>query len=138
VDMDRLREIVQLLKDEGLTEITIAEGDARITVRRAPVGPARSVEPVSGEVAPTAAVPAGTLPITAPLVGTFYRRSTPESPPLAEVGQIVHPGDTVCIIEAMKVMNEIKAEASGRVRSVQVEDGAPVEYGQVLFVLDPL
>ena len=138
MDMDRLREIVQLLKDEGLTEITIAEGDARITVRRAPVGPARSVEPVWGGVAPAAAVPAGTLPITAPLVGTFYRRAAPESPPLAEVGQIVHPGDTVCIIEAMKVMNEIKAEASGRVRSVQVEDGAPVEYGQVLFVLDPL
>jgi len=138
VDMDRLREIVQLLKDEGLTEITIAEGDARITVRRAPAGPALPVEPVSAGVAPAAAVPAGTLPITAPLVGTFYRRATPESPPLAEVGQIVHPGDTVCIIEAMKVMNEIKAEASGRVRSVQVEDGAPVEYGQVLFVLDPL
>jgi acetyl-CoA carboxylase biotin carboxyl carrier protein len=138
VDMDRLREIVQLLKDEGLTEITIAEGDARITVRRAPAGPARPVEPVSARVAPAAAVPAGTLPITAPLVGTFYRRATPESPPLAEVGQIVHPGDTVCIIEAMKVMNEIKAETSGRVRSVQVEDGAPVEYGQVLFVLDPL
>ena len=138
MDMDRLREIVQLLKDEGLTEITIAEGDARITVRRAPVGSARSVEPASGGVAPAAVVPAGTLPITAPLVGTFYRRATPESPPLAEVGQIVHPGDTVCIIEAMKVMNEIKAEASGRVRSVQVEDGAPVEYGQVLFVLDPL
>ena len=138
MDMDRLREIVQLLKDEGLTEITIAEGDARITVRRAPAGPARSVEPVSAGIAPAVAVPAGTLPITAPLVGTFYRRATPESPPLAEVGQIVHPGDTVCIIEAMKVMNEIKAEASGRVRSVQVEDGAPVEYGQVLFVLDPL
>ena len=138
MDMDRLREIVQLLKDEGLTEITIAEGDARITVRRAPAGPALPVEPVSAGVAPAAAVPAGTLPITAPLVGTFYRRATPESPPLAEVGQIVHPGDTVCIIEAMKVMNEIKAEASGRVRSVQVEDGAPVEYGQVLFVLDPL
>jgi acetyl-CoA carboxylase biotin carboxyl carrier protein len=138
VDMDRLREIVQLLKDEGLTEITIAEGDARITVRRAAEGQARSIEPVSAGVAPTAAVPAGTLPITAPLVGTFYSRATPESPPLAEVGQIVHPGDTVCIIEAMKVMNEIKAEASGRVRSVQVEDGAPVEYGQVLFVLDPL
>ena len=138
MDMDRLREIVQLLKDEGLTEITIAEGDARITVRRAPVGPARSAEPLSTGIAPAAAVPAGTVPITAPLVGTFYRRATPESPPLAEVGQIVHPGDTVCIIEAMKVMNEIKAEASGRVRSVQVEDGAPVEYGQVLFVLDPL
>ncbi|MCX6094742.1 MAG: biotin/lipoyl-binding protein [Candidatus Bipolaricaulota bacterium] len=135
--MDRLREIVRLLKDEDLTEITIAEGDTELTVRRAPE---RGALPTT--IAPTAAavpgVPSGTVAVTAPLVGTFYRRATPESPPLAEIGQIVHSGDTVCIIEAMKVMNEIKAEVSGRVRSVLAEDGAAVEYGQVLFVLDPL
>ncbi len=140
MDMDRLREIVRLLKDEGLTEITIAEGDTRLTVRRAPERGALPAEiaPATPPLADVPGVPSGTVPITAPLVGTFYRRATPESPPLAEVGQIVHSGDTVCIIEAMKVMNEIKAEASGRVRSVQAEDGAAVEYGQVLFVLDPL
>ncbi|MEN6370367.1 MAG: biotin/lipoyl-containing protein [Thermotogota bacterium] len=138
--MDRLREIVRLLKDEDLTEITIAEGDTQLTVRRAPErgAPAPEIEPAAPAPAAASGIPSGTVPITAPLVGTFYRRATPESPPLAEVGQIVHSGDTVCIIEAMKVMNEIKAEVSGRVRSVQAEDGAPVEYGQVLFVLDPL
>ncbi|MGD9676444.1 MAG: acetyl-CoA carboxylase biotin carboxyl carrier protein subunit [Candidatus Bipolaricaulia bacterium] len=137
--MDRLREIVELLKAEGLTEITISEGDERITVRRAPERGVRLAEPpLAAAPGAVLAGPTGTVPITAPLVGTFYRRATPESPPLVEVGQIVHPGDTVCIIEAMKVMNEIKAETLGRVRSVQVEDGAPVEYGQVLFVLDPL
>lgn len=139
MDMDRLREIVELLKAEGLTEITISEGDERITVRRAPERDARFAEPPLAAAPGTVlAGPSGTVPITAPLVGTFYRRATPESPPLVEVGQIVHPGDTVCIIEAMKVMNEIKAETPGRVRSVQAEDGEPVEYGQVLFVLDPL
>jgi len=140
VDMDRLREIVRLLKDEDLTEITIAEGDSQLTVRRASERGALPTAAASTAAAPAAVpgVPSGTVAVTAPLVGTFYRRATPESPPLAEVGQIVHSGDTVCIIEAMKVMNEIKAEVSGRVRSVQAEDGAPVEYGQVLFVLDPL
>lgn len=140
MDMDRLREIVRLLKDEDLTEITVAEGDTHLTVRRAPERGALPTAAASTADAPAAVpgVPSGTVAVTAPLVGTFYRRATPESPPLAEVGQIVHSGDTVCIIEAMKVMNEIKAEVSGRVRSVQAEDGAPVEYGQVLFVLDPL
>jgi len=139
VDMDRLREVVELLKAEGLTEITISEGDKRITVRRAPEPKVCLAEPpLAAAPGAVLAGPSGTVPITAPLVGTFYRRATPESPPLVEVGQIVHPGDTVCIIEAMKVMNEIKAETLGRVRSVQAEDGAPVEYGQVLFVLDPL
>ncbi|MDD5263850.1 MAG: biotin/lipoyl-binding protein [Candidatus Bipolaricaulis sp.] len=136
--MDRLREIVKLLKDEDLTEITIAEGDTHLTVRRAPERGAFPTAPTAATPAAVPGIPSGTVAVTAPLVGTFYRRSTPESPPLAEVGQVVHSGDTVCIIEAMKVMNEIKAEVSGRVRSVQAEDGAPVEYGQVLFVLDPL
>jgi acetyl-CoA carboxylase biotin carboxyl carrier protein len=76
--------------------------------------------------------------LTAPLVGTFYRRPTPEDAPFVELGQVVNPGDTVCLIEAMKVMNEIKAETAGRLRVVMAEEGAPVEYGQVLFVFDPL
>jgi acetyl-CoA carboxylase biotin carboxyl carrier protein len=78
------------------------------------------------------------LVLTAPLVGTFYRRPTPEDAPFVELGQVVNPGDTVCLIEAMKVMNEIKAETAGRLRVVMAEEGAPVEYGQVLFVFDPL
>ena len=140
MDMDRLREIVRLLKDEDLTEITVVEGETQVTVRRTPerTAPSLPSTPVATAQPAGTSLPGGAVPITAPLVGTFYRRATPESPPLAEVGQIVHSDDTVCIIEAMKVMNEIKAGVAGRVRSVQAEDGAPVEYGQVLFVLDPL
>jgi len=140
LDMDRLREIVRLLKDENLSEITIAEGESRVTVRQHLAREARPIEPAASSQEPdrTPAAPAGTISITAPLVGTFYRRATPEADPFVDPGQIVHPGDTVCIIEAMKVMNEIKAEVAGRVRSVLAEDGAAVEYGQMLFVLDPV
>ena len=138
MDMDRLREVVELLKAEGLTEITISEGDKRITVRRAPEPKVCLAEPpLAAAPGAVLAGPSGTVPITAPLVGTFYRRATPESPPLVEVGQIVHPGDTVCIIEAMKVMNEIKAECSGTVMEVCVRNAQPVEYGQVLFRVKP-
>jgi acetyl-CoA carboxylase biotin carboxyl carrier protein len=138
VEIERLREIVRLLKEEDLTEITVAEGDARITVRRSPIHEAESTAPGGTGPAATPEVPAGTVPITAPLVGTFYRRATPDADPFVEPGDTVRPGDVVCVIEAMKVMNEIKAETAGRVRGVLADDGAPVEYGQVLFVLDPL
>ncbi|MCS6926516.1 MAG: acetyl-CoA carboxylase biotin carboxyl carrier protein, partial [Candidatus Binatia bacterium] len=78
------------------------------------------------------------LTITAPMVGTFYRASSPEAPPYVEVGSVVEKGDVVCIIEAMKMMNEIQAEVRGRVVKILVENGKPVEYGQPLFVLEPL
>jgi biotin carboxyl carrier protein len=140
VEIERLREIVKLLKGEDLTEITIEEGDARITVRRSGVREVRVVDsaPASASAAAKPEISSGTISITAPLVGTFYRRATPDADPLIEPGDTVNPGDVVCIIEAMKVMNEIKAEAAGRVRSVLADDGAPVEYGQILFILDPL
>jgi acetyl-CoA carboxylase biotin carboxyl carrier protein len=141
LEIERLREIVKLLKDEDLTEITVAEGDARITVRRdAPREVPVASQLASVEAAPVAVseIPSGTASITAPLVGTFYRRATPDADPFVEPGDIVQPGDVVCVIEAMKVMNEIKAETAGRIRSVLADDGAPVEYGQILFVLDPL
>jgi acetyl-CoA carboxylase biotin carboxyl carrier protein len=141
VNIEELREIVRLLKQEELSEITVSDGESTITVRQA-----------TGHAAPSAAAPAAQAPasrvsapavpdgiqLTAPLVGTFYRRPTPEDAPFVEAGQSVKPGDTVGVIEAMKVMNEIKAEKPGRLRAVMAEDGAPVEYGQVLFVFDPL
>ena len=144
--MEQLHEIVKLLKDQELTEITICEGEQRITVRQGgPVG----VAPVAQAVVPAQAAPAteapvapaaeeGTVTLKAPLVGTFYRRPTPDDDPFVAVGAVVQPGDTVCIIEAMKVMNEIKAEAHGRLLRVLVEDGAPVEYGQDLAVFESL
>jgi len=139
LNIEHLREIVRLLKDEGLSEITVQDGDSSITVRQmlggvAVSAPAAVQAPEGGA---KAAAPSG-LAIEAPLVGTFYRRPTPEDAPFVELGQTVRPGDTVGLIEAMKVMNEIKAEKAGRIRAVLAEDGAPVEYGQALFVLDPL
>ena len=134
MNIETLREIVRLLKDENLSEITISDEGSTFTVRQA-VG--RGVGSGAGsQQAPEAAHDGLTL--TAPLVGTFYRRPTPEDAPFVEPGQVVSPGDTVCLIEAMKVMNEIKAEFVGRLRVVMAEEGAPVEYGQVLFVFDPL
>jgi acetyl-CoA carboxylase biotin carboxyl carrier protein len=140
VNIETLREIVRLLKDENLSEITVSDGESTFTVRQAvgrvAVTGADSPQTPAAGPAPEA-LPDG-LAVTAPLVGTFYRRPTPEDAAFVEPGQAVSPGDTVCLIEAMKVMNEIKAEFAGRLRVVMAEEGAPVEYGQVLFVFDPL
>ena len=141
MNIEVLRQIVRLLKDENLSEITVSDGESSVTVRQAVGRPAPVVSPAPAEpghaAPPVPAAPDG-LTLTAPLVGTFYRRPTPENAPFVEPGQVVNPGDTVCLIEAMKVMNEIKAEKAGRLRAVMAEEGAPVEYGQVLFVFDPL
>jgi acetyl-CoA carboxylase biotin carboxyl carrier protein len=139
LNIEVVRQIVRILKDENLSEITVTEGESSITVRQAMGHPA-PIAPSPIEAAPAgrpAAAPEG-LTLTAPLVGTFYRRPTPEEAPFVEPGQVVNPGDTVCLIEAMKVMNEIKADFAGRLRAVMAEEGAPVEYGQVLFVFDPV
>ncbi len=148
MNIEELRAIVRLLKDEGLSEITVTEGDTTITVRQvlepAAAPAVASVPVIAAPAAPAPVAPAPTPPepdgfvITAPLVGTFYRRPTPDDAPFVEPGSVVNPGDTVGLIEAMKVMNEIKAEKAGRLRAVMVEEGVPVEYGQVLFVLDTL
>ena len=139
MEIEQLREIVKLLKDQRLTEITVCEGEQRITVRQAGPGSTATIaQRETGEPAAAAERDEGTLAMTAPLVGTFYRRPTPEDEPFVAVGGIVEPGDTVCIIEAMKVMNEIKAQAHGRLLRVLPEDGAPVEYGQELAIFERL
>jgi biotin carboxyl carrier protein len=137
VDIERLQRIIKLLKDEGLSEITISEGETRITVRRdaAPVEAARPVPPApaNGE---SPVGDDGRFTLTAPLVGTFYRRPSPEDEPFVRPGDLVEPGTTVGIIEAMKVMNEIKAEQPGRLVRAMVDDGDPVEYSQILFIFE--
>jgi len=143
VELDQLQQIIRLLKAEGLSEITVCEGDQRITVKqdfssaavRSPsppvlVGPDRPAEGAEDSE--------DVLTLTAPLVGTFYRRPTPDAEPFVTPGDIVSLGDTLCFIEAMKVMNEIKAEEAGRVLRVLADDGEAVEYGQPLFVFDRL
>jgi len=134
VELGELKEIIKLLKAEGLSEITLWEGEQRITVRQ------EGVVATQGET-PTPASglrnqDTGTITVSAPLVGTFYRRSSPDAEPFVADGAQVDPGDTLCIIEAMKVMNEIKAERAGRLRQTLVEDGEAVQYGQPLFLFE--
>jgi len=143
MDMQELKDIIRLLKEEGLAEITVSDGDQRVTVKCLPLGSsvqqvqqASSIETPAQPVVPD--LPEREFQVTAPLVGTFYCRPTPDDKPFVTTGDLVQAGDTVCIIEAMKVMNEIKAEASGRVRQALLEDGAVVEFGQPLFLFEQL
>lgn len=141
MELEQLRDIIQLLKEEGLTEITICDGDQRVTVRREGHGSVVVSPPpaAAGEAPSTASeLPENVFELSAPLVGTFYRRPTPDDPPFISVGDIVQPGDTVCIVEAMKVMNEIHAEEPGRVRQVLLDEGALVEFGQALITFERL
>jgi oxaloacetate decarboxylase alpha subunit len=141
---ERIREVVEIVQESGMGEVTIEENGMRISVRSTPDLPAG----MSGGEAPLAlvepaepaAVPAnGTLTrIESPMVGTFYRAPQPEAPPFVEVGDVVSPGQTLCILEAMKLMNEVKAELEGVVRAVHVENAQPVEFGQLLFELEQL
>ena len=135
MELDELREIIKLLKEEGLSEITLWEGERRVTVRQEGPGVASGEAPVVIDTMRNKA--AGATAVSAPLVGTFYRRPSPDAEPFVEEGAQVEPGDTLCIIEAMKVMNEIKAESAGRLRQALVEDGEAVEYGQPLFLFEP-
>ena len=134
VDMQELKDIIRLLKEEGLTEITVSDGDQRVTVKRVLQTPSidATAQPIASDL------PEREFHLTAPLVGTFYRRPSPDDEPFVSTGDIVQAGDTVCIIEAMKVMNEIKAETPGCVRQALLDDGAVVEFGQPLFVFERL
>ena len=136
--MEELRQIVRLLKEEDLTEITVWNGDNRITVRRDGVLFHRNAKGAEEKIIADEGDGSDDNVITAPLLGTFYSRPNPEEDPFVEEGDLISPGDTLCIIDAMKVMNEIKAEVSARIAKVLVNDGDPVEYGQPLFLLEAI
>jgi len=138
--MQELKDIIRLLKAEGLTEITVSDGDQRVTVKRAlQATPVSQTLPIETPTQPLASdLPEREFQLMAPLVGTFYHRPSPDDEPFVSTGDIVQAGDTVCIIEAMKVMNEIKAEVPGRVKQALLDDGAIVEFGQPLFVFERL
>ena len=153
VNLDELRELIALMRDNGLAELELEREDFRVRLRREStnahepnVGPDRPAIPVPiiDPVlrAPEAAAPADAKKsetaedlhiISSPIVGTFYRSSSPTADPFVKIGSSVEPDSVVCIIEAMKLMNEIQAEAAGEVVKVYVENGQPVEYGQPLF-----
>lgn len=140
VDWDLVKKLIQVLKEEDITGLAVEEGGVKYEVRRERVTsnqkPVTSVEPtvmVSGEKKEIEEE--GLVTITSPMVGTFYRAPSPESPPFVEVGDEVEPGKVVCIIEAMKLFNEIEAEVKGKVVKILVENGQPVEYGQKLMLI---
>jgi oxaloacetate decarboxylase (Na+ extruding) subunit alpha len=143
---ERIREIVRIVQESGVGEVTIEDDDLRVTVRRtedrAPElpqapdeAPLALEEPEPPPVEPAAD---GLVRVEAPMVGTFYRAAQPGAPPFVEEGDPVAPGQTLCILEAMKLMNEVKADVEGIVRTILVENAQPVEYGQLLFELEPL
>ena len=161
MDIRKVRKLIDLLESSGVDEIEIHEGEESVRVSRhrappaAPVhhyhaAPAGGVPPApapasAGGPAPGADAPPDTgadsqLPpgyvVTSPMVGTFYQASSPGSKPFVSVGQRVAPGDTLCIIEAMKILNQIESEVAGEVKAIIAENGHPVEYGEPLFVID--
>ncbi|MCD6128572.1 acetyl-CoA carboxylase biotin carboxyl carrier protein [Candidatus Bipolaricaulota bacterium] len=132
MDLEELRKLCALLREEGLTELTVEEEGRRITIRRAPVpGVPPPSQGEAGEAEGEVEL------VRSPVVGTFWRRPAPGEDPFVEVGDRVQPGQVLCIVEAMKVMNEVRADRAGLIEEVLVEDGQPVEYGQPLFRLRP-
>ena len=151
MDLINVEKLIALMTQYDLSELKVAEKDWEFSARRgdkvqapivvaAPLSPAASgVLPAAAPVAaPTASAPraANLKEITAPIVGTFYRAAAPDQPPFKEVGDSVSADDVVCIVEAMKVMNEIKAGVSGKLRRILVDNASPVEYGQALFLVE--
>ena len=150
MDLRKLKKLIDLVQESGIAELEITEGEEKVkivkggvvSVSAPPVMAMPSVAAPAGAPTP-AAVPTGETRdagqeghvVKAPMVGTFYRSPSPDAKVFVEVGQAVKEGDTICIIEAMKLMNEIEADASGVVKAILVENGQPVEYGQPLFIL---
>jgi acetyl-CoA carboxylase biotin carboxyl carrier protein len=144
VDLRKLKTLIDLVQQSGISELEITEGEERVRISRgvptvALAGaPAQAVTPAPAAAAPPAgaeAEPEGHV-IRSPMVGTFYRASAPGAKPFVEVGQEVKSGQTLCIIEAMKLLNEIEADRDGVVKAVLAENGQPVEYGEPLFTLE--
>jgi acetyl-CoA carboxylase biotin carboxyl carrier protein len=137
MNLREIKDIIRAIKGTDITEIEIERSGERIRIKRG-----TSVT-ADVKVTPTA-IPKGVpedhelVAVTSPLVGTFYRSSSLDSPPFVEVGQEVHKGDVLCMVESMKLMNEIESDLDGIIVSIVVENGQPVEYGQTLFLLEPL
>ena len=165
MDLKDIKVIVDLMKKNAVSEFEMEEGDFKIKLKRdsgkprkgetvvvqevapmiLPAAAAASVAAPVATAAPAPATPAAAAPapaaegpeVKSPMIGTFYRKPSPDADSYVEVGSVVEPDTVVCIIEAMKVMNEIKAEVKGTIAEVLVEEGKPVEYGQALFRIEP-
>ncbi len=149
MDLRKLKKLIDLVQESGISELEITEGEEKVKIVKGgavAMAAAPVAAPIVAMQAPAAASAAPAAPaaepaaqeghvVKAPMVGTFYRSPSPDAKVFVEVGQAVKEGDTICIIEAMKLMNEIEADASGSVKAILVENGQPVEYGQPLFIL---
>jgi acetyl-CoA carboxylase biotin carboxyl carrier protein len=157
MDIRKVKKLIELLEESGIAEIEISEGEESVRISRYPKSPAAQAPVVHYAPAPSGApghapapaqapaAPAAAPPpsparadhtVTAPMVGTFYSAATPGAKPFVEIGSEVNVGDTLCIIEAMKMMNQIESDKSGRVTAVLVKNGDPVEFGQPLFIIE--
>jgi acetyl-CoA carboxylase biotin carboxyl carrier protein len=143
MDIRKIKKLIEMLQDSDLTEIEIHEGEESVRIAR---GNAQSYETKSSSITPNQisvtskkneeiTTDSGSL-IKSPIVGTFYRKPAPDKPPFVEIGSHVNTGDVVCIVEAMKMMNEIKSEFTGKVSAINIDDGEPVEFDQSLIVID--
>ena len=149
MDLRKLKTLIDLVADSGIAELEITEGEGKVRIVKfsqaapgVPVAAAVPAQVVTAAAPAAAAAPAPAAAaavqghqVKAPMVGTFYRAPNPSAPAFAEVGQTVKEGDPLCIIEAMKLLNEIEADKSGVIKEILVENGEPVEYGQPLFII---
>jgi len=150
MDLRKLKTLIELVETSGIAELEIQEGEERVRITRAPTGLSAAPPPAQVVAVPMAApavAPAPPTPAAAPvaaadehvvkspMVGTFYRAATPGAKPFVEVGDTVVEGATLCIVEAMKLMNEIEADKAGTIKAILTENGQPVEFGQPLFVI---
>ena len=148
MDIRKIKKLIELLEESGIAEIEIKEGEEAVRISRMPTGNAlvHAVPQIAAAVPaappPAAAAEAAAKPrpnehvITAPMVGTFYAAQTPGAKPFVDIGDEIKVGQVLCIIEAMKMMNQIEADRAGRVTSIMARNGDPVEYGQPLFVIE--
>jgi acetyl-CoA carboxylase biotin carboxyl carrier protein len=150
MDLRKLKKLIDLVQESGIAELEITEGEERVRIVKgglaqvaqapAPVfhlpesAPSRLAAPSTAAPAEAAPKPEGHV-LKAPMVGTFYRSASPDAKPFVQIGQAVKAGDTICIVEAMKLMNEIESDVSGVIKEILVENGQPVEYGQPLFLI---
>ncbi|MFA5093165.1 MAG: acetyl-CoA carboxylase biotin carboxyl carrier protein [Candidatus Omnitrophota bacterium] len=152
MNIKEIKEMINLMNENGLAELEVEKDDMRIRLKKTPTGfegfdgpmviqgqsvaPAPRVAAAAQEVVEKSTVK--TVEIKSPMVGTFYRAPNPEAPAYVEVGQTIEPGQVICIIEAMKLMNEIKSEIRGKILEILVDNAEPVEFGQPLFLIEPL
>ena len=151
VNLKEIKEMINLMNENGLMELEIEKDGMRIKLKKASAGQEGFSGPIllererltetpaqKQEASPVEKTPVKTVEIRAPMVGTFYRAPSPEAPPFVEAGQTIEVGQVICIIEAMKLMNEIKAEVKGKLLELLVDNAEPVEFGQPMFLIEPL